>query len=223
MPRRPRLTFLGRSESPDPTGDADPITESERETLTTWMRSTVEEIEAEAAKRIEKLRTVGEHPSPLFAGMVREHARLRMPDVHIAALLCVPVQTIRKHYAQEMIVGEAEAMVGVTRNLLRMATSLTDPSAAKVALAWIERAGREPWQPATKRVEVTETKAPPVIDSSLLTDEDRAQLKGILERAMARQPVAGLAAAQMADDANPEDGSVDGSGDESGETVAPEL
>ncbi len=220
MARRPRVTFIGRSGADDPYDSRPPVAPDERETLAAWMRETVEAIEAETAERIEKLRNVGEHPSPVFARMVREHARLRLPHSHIAALMCIPVQTIEKHYAAEIIAGEAEAMVNVTRNMLRIATSTNDPSAAKVGLAWLERAGGDTWKPAAKRVEVNDTTAPPVIDSSLLTDEERAQLKAICERVVNRPNAvtddatrAGLGAAEILDDLAGDDGSDSDSSD----------
>ena len=69
--------------------------------------------------------------------------------------------------------------------MVRIATSLSDPAAAKVGMDMLARRGGENWRPATKRLEVDNDPnkgKPPVIDSSKLTYEERAQLREMLER-----------------------------------------
>ena len=64
--------------SPPP--DGMPVTDArgaEREALTQWWKTRVQEIEQTYEERIRTLRTVGEHPSPVFAKIVRMDGALR--------------------------------------------------------------------------------------------------------------------------------------------------
>lgn len=156
---------------------------SERELLANWFREQIDVIKYEYEARIDILRTVGEHPSPVFANMVREHAVLGLEPKYIGILLCVSPTTITTYYQNELDEGKAHAIVAISRNMMRIATSLTDPNNAKVGMQLLEKRGGEEFKPAAKKVEFEDkTKQPPVIDSSKMTYEERQQMRAMLTR-----------------------------------------
>lgn len=160
-----------------------------RERVVTWFKARLRAIEAEKDARIALLRTVGEHPSPIFAAQVREHALLGLEPKYIAKLLCVAESTVRTYYEDELDVGKAVGLAAVGRNMFRIATSDTDVNNAKVGMAWLEKRGGAEWAPATKKIEVEDTtKSAPIIDSSKLSFEDRQALREIFERAVNGAP-----------------------------------
>jgi hypothetical protein len=156
---------------------------SERELLAMWFKERMDLVRREYEERIEILRTVGEHPSPIFANMVREHAVLGLEPKYIATLLCCSPSTVVTYYQTELDEGKAHAVVAISKNMMRIATSLTDPNNAKVGMQLLERRGGEEFKPATKKVEFEDTtRQTPVIDSSKLTYEERQQMRAMLVR-----------------------------------------
>lgn len=154
-----------------------------REELSLWMKDRFEAIESEAERRIELLRTIGEHPSPIFARLVKKFAGLGIARAHIAKLLDIGVGTLMEHYADEMELGVAETNAMVATNMLKIATSETNPAAGKVGMSWLDRRGGEPWRAPAQKVEVKSGDAqPPIIDSSKLTYDERQQMRAMLER-----------------------------------------
>jgi hypothetical protein len=155
----------------------------DREAIANWFKEQMDLVLAEKDSRIEVLRTVGEHPSPIFANMVREHALIGLEPRYIARLLCVSASTITTYYAEQLEEGKAQALVAISRNMFRIATSQTDPNNAKVGMQMLERRGGEEFKPATKKVEFEDTtKHPPLIDSSKMTYEERQQMRAMLMR-----------------------------------------
>lgn len=88
-----------------------------------------------------------------------------------------------KHYADDYELGAAEIITAIAANMNRKAISDSDPNAAKVGLAILERRGGEEWKNPARRIELDNNpnKGPPVIDSSKLTFEQRAQLRAMIE------------------------------------------
>jgi hypothetical protein len=157
---------------------------SERERLSMWLKTRIEELDKIHQERIEILRTIGEHPSPIFAAQVREHALLGLDVKHIAVLLHIPINTIRDHYAEELLVGDAMVISEVAKNMLRIATSESDPNNAKVGMEVLARRGAAKWKPAAQKL-ITQEEKPDggkVFDASKFTREEREQLRAMIER-----------------------------------------
>ena len=155
-----------------------------------WARGcseTLADIEANHRERVELLRTVGEHPSPIFAGFVKRWGMFGLEKPMVARLLNIPLWTLRTHYDDDYEMGRAELILSVGANMARISTSLTDPNAGKVGMELLARRGGEPWRPPLTRVaDVPDPdKAAPVIDSSKFTYDERQKIRAALERIQA--------------------------------------
>lgn len=157
------------------------LPDEQREVLSMWMRERFDMIEREHQQRIELLRTAGEHPSPIFASMVKRFGGLGLSKTLAAKMLGITYAVLVENYADDYDLGTAEIISGVAANMLRIATSTNDPAAAKVGMAILERRGGNEWKPAAKKIEVDDgSNRPPVIDSSKLTFEQRQQLRAMI-------------------------------------------
>lgn len=154
----------------------------DRERLTAWMRERLEIAEQLHQERIELLRTHGEHPSPVFAKIVRFDGSLGMPKNLVARQLGLTTHQLELHYGEDYEIGAAEILRAVSANALRIATSTTHPDAARVAMQVLDRRGGEEWRPPAQKLEVKTQEAPPLIDSSKLTFEEREQMRVMLTR-----------------------------------------
>ena len=154
----------------------------DREALAAWMRDRFELIEREHQERVEALRTVGEHPSPVFSAMVKKFGALGLEKALVAKLMGVSVMMLNAHYESDYDLGKAEILASVAGNMIRIATSTTDPAASKVGMDVLNRRGGEEWKPPAQKLEVETVAKPPVIDSSALTYEERQQMRAILTR-----------------------------------------
>ncbi len=158
------------------------IVGSERELLSLWWKERIQDLERLYEERIEILRTVGEHPSPVFAKIVRMDGALGIPKKLLAKKLGISVGALDQFYGDEYDMGATEIISQVAANALRVATSLTDPNASKVAMQVLDRRGGDEWRPPAQKIEMKNEESPPVIDSSKLTFEERAQLREMLTR-----------------------------------------
>lgn len=159
------------------------LPDSQREMISLWMKERFDIIEQEHQARIELLRTAGEHPSPVFAGMVKRFGGLGLPKSLSAKMLGISVTTMMSHYADDYDLGAAEIISSVAANMLRIATSQTDPAASKVGMQIMDRRGGEEWKPPAKKIEMDDKRnAVPIIDSSKLTFEERQALRAMLTR-----------------------------------------
>ena len=155
---------------------------SERELLSLWWKERIQDLERLYEERIEILRTVGEHPSPVFAKIVRYDGALGIPKQLLAKKLGISVGMLNQFYGDEYDMGATEIISQVAANALRVATSVTDPNASKVAMQVLDRRGGEEWRPPAQKIDIKSEDAPPVIDSSKLTHEERQQLRIMLTR-----------------------------------------
>jgi hypothetical protein len=166
-----------------PAPDAETIRGAEREAMSLWIKERAQEIEARYLERIELLRTVGEHPSPIFAKIVRTHGALGMPKRLICRLLNITQRDLKAFYEEDYDLGELEALSSVAANAIRIASSSIHPDAARVAIQILDRRGGQEWRPpAQKIITSDERDKPPVIDSTKLTYEERQQLRVMLTR-----------------------------------------
>jgi hypothetical protein len=173
-------TVPAREDAPPP---------DEREQLANWWRRRMDQIEGEHAERIELLRTVGEHPSPVFSKQVRMLGALGMPRTLAAKLLGLSAHTLQTHYGEEYDIGAADVIASVAANMIRIGTSTSDPANAKVGMDILSRRGGQEWRPPAQKLEVeTEVKERNVIDSSRLTYEERAQLREMITRVQSGEP-----------------------------------
>jgi hypothetical protein len=167
----------------DPSADLPDVPDDKREAISLWLKERFETIERQAEERAEMLRTVGEHPSPIFQKFVRRFAGLGISKTGIAKLLDMGVGTLMQHYSGEIELGAAETTVAVAGSMLKIATDPDNPSAAKVGMSWLERRGGEEWKPAAKKLEIDDSRnKAPIIDSSKLTYEERSALRLMLTR-----------------------------------------
>ena len=153
----------------------------DRARIVEWFNHRWELIESAHAERVEMLRTVGEHPSPIFARMVKKFASLGLKPNLVAKLLDVGVGTLARHYQPELDLGLAETLAAVSTNMLRISMSEDNAVAAKVGMRILESSRQSELAQPVKTIHVDESeKKPPVIDSSKLTAAQRQQLREML-------------------------------------------
>lgn len=157
----------------------------ERERLSLWFKEQIDYIQRESDARIEILRTVGEHPSPIMARFVRLDGQLGLEKSIVARRLGLSVRMLEECYGEDYELGKADVVSSVAANMIRIGQSQTDPAAAKVGMDILSRRGGQEWRPAAQKLEVNDDRnKPPVIDSSALTYEDRQALRAIVTRAL---------------------------------------
>jgi hypothetical protein len=182
MPR-PRKSKPPQDDSPPP---AVLTPESERETITAWFRQRLEQSEREHNERIELLRTVGEHPAPVFATQARMFGMLGLPRDLAARMLQLSPHLFEVHYEEDYRLGTADVIASVAANAIRIGTSTTDPAAAKTAMDILARRGGVEWKPPAQQVKMEDDreKKPNVIDTSGWPIEKRQALEAMLREEM---------------------------------------
>jgi hypothetical protein len=81
-----------------------PITDArggEREQLAQFWKQRIQEIDSEHRARIELLRTVGEHPSPVFQRLVMSMGGIGMPKSLLAKMLGIAPTTLESAYGDD--------------------------------------------------------------------------------------------------------------------------
>src|ERR1700729_3231497 len=165
------------------TDDLPEIPDDKREAITLWVKSRLEESEKAHQDRIELLRTAGEHPSPIYERFVRLAGELGLSKSLTAKQLGITVGVLNTHYENSYDLGAAEILSAIAANMNRKAISDTDPAAAKIGLAIMERRGGEEWKNPARRIEMDHNpNKAPVIDSSKLTYDERQTLRAMIER-----------------------------------------
>lgn len=172
--------------------DALPAAEptDQREALAKWWRSRLEKIEREHEQRIDLLRTVGEHPSPIFSRQVRMLGGLGIPKPQVAKFLGIGTTTLESHYGNDYELGHTAMIIDVSANMLRIGTSMDDPANAKVGMDILSRRGGQEWRPPAQKLQVEDDREQPknVIDSSKLTFEQRQHLRQMIEHVQSGEP-----------------------------------
>jgi hypothetical protein len=163
--------------------DLPDVPDEKREEISMWIRERLEQSERAHQERIELLRTAGEHPSPVFSRLVRACGELGLSKTMSAKRLGLTVGAMMEHYADDYDLGASEIIVAIAANMNRKAISDTDPASAKVGLAILERRAGPEWAAPSKKIEMDDKRnQAPIIDSSKLTFEERAQLRLMLTR-----------------------------------------
>jgi hypothetical protein len=155
-----------------------------------WWNARVEEMERIHAERIELLRTVGEHPSPIFARQVRAAGALGMDKDLLAVVLGMTLAALENFYADDYKIGQSETITAISANMLRIATATDDnASAARVGMDTLARRGGNDWRPPAQKYEdVTPEQAPDdIVDTSNWTREERQQFRHLLEQQKERE------------------------------------
>ena len=160
------------------------MSKPERRALVDFMRGRLEEIERDYQERLELIQSGKEHPIPVYAKLVHNHAAMGLPKKHIAQLLGISVAVMERYYSDDMELGIAQINLRIASNVARKALS-DDPDAAKVGLDWLDRMGGERWRKSQK-IEVQTEERVPNLDLSKTTYEERQALRAILMRAATR-------------------------------------
>lgn len=160
----------------------DAIPEDPREALANWWRDRMEKIEREHQQRIDLLRTVGEHPSPIFSRQVKMFGALGIPKALAAKLLGIGIRVLESHYGEDYEIGAGEVLASVAANMIRIGTSMDDPANAKVGMDILSRRGGQEWRPPAQKLQVEDDREQPknVIDTSNWPPEKREQLRQML-------------------------------------------
>ena len=159
----------------------------ERETMSAWMKKTIQELEQAHQERIEILRNGGEHPIPIFQRIVRQMGVRGLPKTVCAKMLGMSAASMLTHYGDDYELGKAEIMSRVADNMNRIATSHTDPNNAKVGMELLTKRGGEEYKPPAQKLKMERDDLPPIINSDNLTPEEREQLRNLMVKAIERQ------------------------------------
>lgn len=109
-------------------------------------------------------------PTPEQRALVEQWASFGLPHEAIARTLNVAMETLRKHYREELANGRHTANAKVAGALFNTAITGEGSSAVTAQIFWLKtRAG---WK-ETQAIEITEKRSP---------EERRARLAAILER-----------------------------------------
>jgi hypothetical protein len=171
---------------PEPVGDPG----SDRAALSLWWQQRMDQMIEEHKERVKQLRHAGEHPSPVFARQVRMFGSLGIMRLMVANLLGITVAEMDKYYGDEYELGQTEVIASVASNMIRIATSTTDPNAAKVGMDLLARRGGNEWKPPAQKVKLEDDRerAPNTIDSSKLTFKQRQELRAMIEHVTSGEP-----------------------------------
>jgi len=156
------------------------ISPQERKDLMQFMKAELESIARSYQEREDLIKSGGEHPMPLYAKLVHNHAAMGQTVPQICRYLGISRPVLERWYADELELGVAQINLRIASNVARKALS-DDPDAAKIGLDWLDRRGGDGWRKSTQKIEVQDDR-PPTIDATRLTVEERAQLRAMLTR-----------------------------------------
>jgi hypothetical protein len=161
------------------------ISPQERKDLMQFMKAELESIARSYQEREDLIKSGGEHPMPLYAKLVHNHAAMGQTIPQICRYLGISRPVLERWYADELELGVAQINLRIASNVARKALS-DDPDAAKIGLDWLDRRGGDGWRKSTQKIEVAEEKAR-TIDPTKMTYEERQALRAILENAAKRE------------------------------------
>lgn len=177
---------------PTPEQALEPVGEpvNDSEALSQWWNDRMTQVIKEHEERVRELKEAGEHPSPVFARQVRIFGSLGISPLMAAKLLGISAAELDMYYGDEYELGQTEVLASVAANMIRIATSTTDPNAAKVGMDLLGRRGGREWRPPAQKVNIFDKRELPknTIDSSKLTFEQRQQLRTMIEHVASGEP-----------------------------------
>lgn len=178
MARKPRLTIL------PPEIPAPPETMT-REFLAQWQKDVVREMERFRLERESYIRNGYEHPLAFLKDAIQMQAGLGLPKSMIAKMYGITQATIDNCYGEEFELGK---ILRVQR-LARSALGHADFDGA-LALKILERSPEmeEYQQPVRRQQDVPPDNKTPIVDSSRLSQEERAQLEQLCLKALGENP-----------------------------------
>lgn len=153
------------------------LSPEDREAISVWIKAYQERQLAEFEGIEGRLRAGKEHPCEAYALQVRNLGGLGMEERLVARVLGITMKVLREHYLSDYEMGEAIALIPVAANIMRAAQSNPD---AAMALKVMERRGGVKFSQKALAAPPEEV-APPIIDYSNLTYEQRQQFRGILQ------------------------------------------
>jgi hypothetical protein len=157
----------------------------ERKDLVSFMKGRLEEIERDYQDRLELIRSGSEHPIPIYAKLVHNHAAMGQTVPQICRYLGISRPVLERWYSEDLELGVASINLRIASNVARKALS-DDPDAAKIGLDWLDRRGGDGWRKSTQKIEVEDPKAAPLLDLTRTTYDERQALRAILTRAANR-------------------------------------
>jgi hypothetical protein len=157
----------------------------ERKDLVSFMKGRLEEIERDYQDRLELIRSGSEHPIPIYAKLVHNHAAMGLPVPQICKLLGISRPVLERWYSDDLELGVAAINLKIASNVARKALS-DDVDAAKIGLDWLDRRGGDGWRKSTQKIDVSTEEKAPLLDLSKTTYEERQALRAILTRAATR-------------------------------------
>ena len=161
------------------------ISPQERKDLMQFMKAELESIARSYQEREDLIKSGGEHPMPLYAKLVHNHAAMGQTVPQICRYLGISRPVLERWYADELELGVAQINLRIASNVARKALS-DDPDAAKIGLDWLDRRGGDGWRKSTQKIDVSSEEKAPLLDLSKTTYEERQALRAILTRASER-------------------------------------
>jgi hypothetical protein len=125
-------------------------------------------------------------PTSVTRGPVRQLASVGVKQFLIAQRMQLPLGNFKKLYGEDYKAASMGSDVKVLTNYLGMATNPDHPASEKAAKKWLEV--RVPGWKEVKRIETDDVskRAPQVIDSSRLNQDERDQLRTLLMKTEAQ-------------------------------------
>jgi hypothetical protein len=142
--------------------------------------------------------TLGHVPTKTTTGLVRKLAQVGVPPGRIAQSMGLSLADFTAHYGTDVTEAKLAADAKVLATMHRVATSVSHPGVVPAAKKWLE-VNVEGWKDV-RRIETQEVGAegPPIIDSSKLDPDERAELRRLLLKTTAPEPL-GLGGAVVAE------------------------
>lgn len=143
---------------------------------------------AELERVILTIREANHIPDDAKRKRVQNCAGIGMTHGEIADFMGMTLVELEHFYEDELRKGPVDSKWRVANNLLRIATG-ADTRAAGAAQWWLERLGGEAFKTPEQRIKWEghmkheHSAAPPMFDSALLSQEQRDQLRVILQTA----------------------------------------
>ena len=128
---------------------------------------------------------VHHEPTDVIRNQVMTLAAMGLPQKDVAAFVGLNPGTLARHYAEELDLGRIGADIEVLETFKSVATDKKHFGVVAAGKKWLE-SRVEGWKPV-QRVEHAKDGAdgPPIIDSSKLNPEERAQLRALMEKMVA--------------------------------------
>jgi hypothetical protein len=131
--------------------------------------------------------TLGHVRTKTTTGLVRKLAAVGVPPGRIAMSMGLSLADFTAHYGTDVTEAKLAADAKVLATMHRVATSVAHPGVVPAAKKWLE-VNVDGWKDV-RRIETADvTEGPPIIDSSKLDPEERAELRRLLMKTQEATP-----------------------------------